>query len=417
MYKSKSKKTPPESIKRGRWERWGSRVFLQDAHGGLFTLREQMVKEIGPEFTSDIFYRAGFASAEKIMVFVHGQAEAEKGLSRLDFALDLLTQGGYGNISVEQEQALPGEITIHVENSLEGEIFQDSPGRTGYLCDYMRGLFQGIVQALPKTEGYPEGQVDCVEIRCQANGDSHCRFIVAAPAHLARHGYRVGDRGHSSVRETLLRLNRQLEDVLEAAKRDTLTGLYNRAHFETALRHRIEFASRRTDTLAVAMIDMDGFKEVNDTQGHGMGDLALRQVGHLLAGQARDTDLVARYGGDEFAWLMPATSMETALMVADRIRQRVMETREEMDLPISLSIGIAACPEDADSMTDLIDRADAAMYLAKSAGGNQVRRYVATEDHRSATQKRVRKPRPRGGHAPPLKPLPEEGILQFDLTE
>ena len=147
-----------------------------------------------------------------------------------------------------------------------------------------------------------------------------------------------------------------------------------------------------------------------------MGDLALRQVGHLLAGQARDTDLVARYGGDEFAWLMPATSMETALMVADRIRQRVMETRQEMDLPISLSIGIAACPEDADSMTDLIDRADAAMYLAKSAGGNQVRRYVATEDYRSATQKRVRKPRPRAGHMP-SKSLPDDTMLQLDLSE
>ena len=182
MHKSKSKKTPPESIKHGRWERWGSRVFLQDAHGGLFTLREQMVKEIGPEFTSDIFYRAGFASAERLMVYVQGQAEAEKGLNRLDFALDLLTQSGYGNISVEQERVLSGEITIHVENSMEGEIFRDSPGRTGYLCDYLRGLLQGIVQALPKTDGYPEGQVDCVEIRCQANGDSQCRFIVAAPA-------------------------------------------------------------------------------------------------------------------------------------------------------------------------------------------------------------------------------------------
>ena len=376
-----------------------------------------MIKEIGPEFTADIFYRSGFAAAEKIMVHVNTQAEAESAFHRLDFALELLTQAGYGKIWIEEERTLPGEITIHVENSLEGDVNREAPGRTGYLCDYMRGLLQGVVQALPKTEGYPEGQVDCVEIRCLANGDTQCRFIVASPAHLARHGYRVGDSGHNSVRETLLRLNRQLEDVLEAAKRDTLTGLYNRAHFESALRHRIEFASRRTDTLAVAMIDMDGFKEVNDTQGHGMGDLALRQVGHLLAGQARETDLVARYGGDEFAWLMPATSMETALMVADRIRQRVMETRDEMGLPISLSIGIAACPEDADSMTDLIDRADAAMYLAKGAGGNQVRRYVATEDHRSATQKRVRKPRPRSGSVLPTKPLSEEGVLQLDLTD
>ncbi len=190
-------------------------------------------------------------------------------------------------------------------------------------------------------------------------------------------------------------LNRQLEDVLEAAKRDSLTGLYNRAHFESVLRNKIEYANRRTDTLAVAMIDVDGFKQVNDTQGHGMGDLALRQVGHLLAAQARDTDVVARYGGDEFAWLMPGTSVEAALAVADRIRRRVQETQTQMDLPISLSIGIAACPEDATSMAELIDLADAAMYLSKDSGGNQVKRYQAEEDHRSASQKRVRKPRPR----------------------
>ena len=273
-------------------------------------------------------------------------------------------------------------------------------------------------KALPATEGYPSGDVECVEIRCLANDDPECRFILAAPTHLAQHGYRIADTGYSSVRETLLRLNRQLEDVLEATKRDPLTGLYNRAHFESALRQRIEYANRRTDTLAVAMIDIDGFKEVNDTQGHGLGDLALRQVGRLLAGQARDTDVVARYGGDEFAWLMPGTSVEAALAVADRIRRLAQGLREEMGLPISLSLGIAACPQDAVSMTDLIDFADAAMYVAKDAGGNQVRRYIAAEDHRSASQKRVRKPRPRVPAPRPAKSPPPQGEnLPLDLPD
>ena len=217
----------------------------------------------------------------------------------------------------------------------------------------------------------------------------------------------------------LLRLNRQLEDVLEAAKRDSLTGLYNRAHFETALHHRIEYANRRTDTLAVAMIDLDGFKEVNDTQGHGMGDLALRQIGHLLPGRRVTPISSPGYGGDEFAWLMPGTSVEAALAVADRIRRLAYTVREEMNLPISLSIGIAACPDDATALTELIDLADAAMYLAKDAGGNQVRRYVATEDHRSASQRRVRKPRPRGGSpTAPSKPAPpQDSILRLDLND
>ncbi len=409
---------PVETDKAGHLTSWGERVFLQSAGGGFYALREQMIRELGHDFTADILSRAGVAAAERLMAYVARSEGTEGRGGQLERALGLLTQGGYGKLRLETTPKRVGEITIHVEDSVEGDMMHGRAGGAGYVCDYLRGLLRGIVQALPRPEGYPSGAADCVEVRCRANGDPECRFIVAAPEHLAQHGYRTGDPGYSSVRETLLRLNRQLEDVLEATKRDPLTGLYNRAHFESALRDRIEHANRRTDTLAVAMIDIDGFKGVNDTQGHGMGDLALRQVSRLLAGQARDTDVVARYGGDEFAWLMPATSVEAALAVAERIRRLANDLREEMDLPISLSIGIAACPEDAASLADLIDFADAAMYAAKDAGGNQVRRYVAAEDHRSASQKRVRKPRPRGGAAPPAKPPPsEEAVLRLDLPD
>ncbi len=403
----------------GRLEAWGERVFLQDA-GGLHALREQMIQELGPALVADILYRAGGAFAERVVAYAAHSGGDEDGDARLERALDVLTRSGYGRLRPGRASPRPGEVTIYAENSLEGDMVRARAGRTGYVCDHLRGLLRGIVRALPPTDGYPGGEAECVEIRCLANGDPECRFILAAPAHLAQHGYRIADTGHSSVRETLLRLNRQLEEVLEAAKRDPLTGLYNRAHFESALRQRIEYANRRTDTLAVAMIDIDGFKGVNDTQGHGTGDLALRQVGRLLAAQARDTDVVARYGGDEFAWLMPGTSVEAALAVADRIRRLAQNLREEMDLPISLSVGIAACPQDAVRMTDLIDFADAAMYAAKGAGGNQVRRYVAAEDHRSASRKRVRKPRPRGPAAPSPKPPASEGSslpLDLDVDE
>ncbi len=419
MNNSDSQANPPENGEGiGRLESWGSRVFLQDAAGGFTVLREQMIREIGPEFTADILSRAGFAAAESLMAHVAQAAGSSDSHARLEQALTLLTQAGYGRLRREEGRRT-GEITIRVEDSVEGDTLRDHAGRSGYVCDYLRGLLRGIVQGLPEAIRAASGEVECVEVLCLANGDSECRFIVASPEHLAQHGYRVGDPGYSSVRETLLRLNRQLEDVLEAAKRDSLTGLYNRAHFETALHHRIEYANRSTDTLAVAMIDLDGFKEVNDTQGHGMGDLALRQIGHLLAEQARDTDIVARYGGDEFAWLMPGTSVEAALAVADRIRRLAYTVREEMDLPISLSIGIAACPDDAASLAELIDFADAAMYLAKDAGGNQVRRYLASEDHRSASQRRVRKPRPRSGSpSTPARPVPpEESILRLDLND
>lgn len=385
----------------GRQELWGARVFLLEASGGLQTLREQMTREIGPEFASDILYRTGFASAERFMASVVGThdivgtEEASEVRTTLTAAFALLTEAGYGIIRWDEARGRAGEIAVTVQGSVEGEALRELSGRAGTACDILRGLLRGIVQSLPPTMGFPTGLLECVEIQCIANDDPECRFVVATQEHLTRHGYRVGESVSSSVRETLLRLNRQLEDVLEAAQRDTLTGLYNRAHFESVLRNKIEYANRRTDTLAVAMIDMDGFKQVNDTQGHGMGDIALRQVGHLLASQARDTDTVARYGGDEFALLMPGTSVEAALAVADRIRRQLEELQEGMELPVSLSIGIAACPEDATSMAELIDLADTAMYLAKESGGNRVKHYVAADDSRGTTQKRLRKPRTR----------------------
>ena len=402
----------------GRLEAWGSRTFVQDALGGFYALREQMTREIGPEFTADILYRAGVSAADRIMAFVASQGDAKDGPARLDAALDMLTDAGYGSLHVESERKRPGEIVIRNDNSLESEMLAGQDGPAGYVCDYVRGLLRGLLRNLPATDGFPAGDVECVEIHCVANDDEVCRFVLASPEHLAQHGYRVWDGGHNSVRETLLRLNRQLEDVLEATKRDALTGLYNRAHFESALRRKIEHANRRTDTLAVALVDLDGFKEVNDGQGHATGDLALRQVARLLSSQARDTDVVARYGGDEFAWLMPGTTVEAALAVADRIRRLVKEANAESELPLTLSIGIAACPEDATSMAELMDLADTAMYHAKGSGGDQVKRYLSEADHRTASQKRVRKPRPRGGTVPPPKPPPpDNGTLPFGALD
>ncbi len=396
----------------GTAEIWGRRAFMMDLSGGLSMLREQMVREMGQEFTADIFYRAGFASASALIAAVILENPDGDSRQRLDAALQKLTGSGYGVLHLDTRQEHPGELRIRAEDSAEGTLMRGRAGRTGGACDYLRGLLRGVAEAFSP----PGGELDCVETSCLANDDPDCRFLLAAPDYLAQHGYRQGDLSHSSVRETLLRLNRQLEDVLEAAKRDTLTGLFNRAHFESVLRNRIEQSKRRTDTLSVAMIDLDGFKEVNDGLGHAMGDLALRQVGRLLGGQARDTDIAARYGGDEFAWLMPGTSVEAAVAVADRIRRLVRDMSRDLNLPISLSIGIASCPDDAVSMTELLDFADTAMYQAKGAGGNQVRRYAASEDNRGAAPP-SRPARPRLSSGTPDQPEPSEDLPQLDLGD
>ncbi len=392
---------------------WGSRAFLFDIDSSLYVLREQMTREIGLDAAAKIFYQSGFAAAPALVGFVEREVPAATGYEKLETALNHLTVSGYASLKVEGPRHRTGEVWIRAENSAEATLMRDREGRTGYACDYLRGLLRGLVEGLPPLPEFASA-LDCVETSCLANEDPDCRFLVATPSHLTQYGYRQEGLSQTSVRETLLRLNRQLEEVLEAAKRDALTGLFNRAHFESALRHKIEHAKRRTDTLAVAMIDLDGFKEVNDGMGHAMGDLALRQVGHLLGAQARDTDIVARYGGDEFAWLMPGTTVDAAVAVADRIRRLVQDMRSEIDLPISLSIGIASCPEDAPGMTDLIDFADIAMYQAKGAGGDQVRRYVASDHGRGASKKRTPKPRLRLAPGPVAE---EDDLPRLDLGD
>jgi diguanylate cyclase (GGDEF)-like protein len=394
----------------GWLEAGGARIFVCEAAGGFYTLREQIAREIGREAQADIFYRAGFAATERLVrhALAHGYAAPnDDGFRR---AIGLLTAGGYGAFTVSETHFENFWAVIDVHNSMESDVVRTESGSSGFVCDYTRGLLRGLMFHLQVGRG-EEQPVECAEISCTANEDLSCRFVIGTEDEIAARGYRVGNAEFTSVRETLLRLNRQLENVLEAAQRDSLTGLYNRAYFEDALRRRIEFANRRTDALSVAIIDVDHFKEVNDTRGHGMGDIALQQIARLIGSQGRETDVVARYGGDEFAMLMPGTPAEAAVKVADRIRHLV-ETAQISDIPLSLSIGIAACPTDATALTELLDLADEAMYEVKERGGNGVRRYLSHEPHvaheitMEASTPPESDPPPEPTLEPPKRPIP-----------
>ena len=158
---------------------------------------------------------------------------------------------------------------------------------------------------------------------------------------------------------------------------DVLTSLYNRAYFIERLREELLRANRYARPLAVAVIDLDHFKSVNDEWGHHAGDAVLREVAHLLRSDMRRTDIVARYGGEEFALIFPETTGTEARLKLDRVRQHLGDARFDIprvsrEMSITFSGGVAAAPEDGMGVDELIALADLRLMAAKKGGRDRV---------------------------------------------
>jgi two-component system, cell cycle response regulator len=173
--------------------------------------------------------------------------------------------------------------------------------------------------------------------------------------------------------DALLRA-RLFDETERLATTDGLTGLVNHRTFQARLDEHLLAAERYGKKLSLLLCDLDHFKSVNDTYGHPVGDQVLRAVARTLANEARGTDVVARYGGEEFAVVMPETDTGGALVIAERIRERVgalvLET-EQGPLRVTMSLGVATFPDDAARKAGLVERADGCLYHAKRHGRNQ----------------------------------------------
>lgn len=170
----------------------------------------------------------------------------------------------------------------------------------------------------------------------------------------------------------LLGVNIQLETL---SITDGLTSLYNRRYCEEQLQRTFLRASRYGRPFSFVLFDADQFKDVNDTHGHIVGDRVLRELSLLLTQSARSTDLLARYGGDEFAVIAPETSAENAFHCAERIRKQIEESPiriGDLEIPMTVSAGIACGPlAGVNSAEQVIEHADRALYRAKAAGRNR----------------------------------------------
>jgi diguanylate cyclase (GGDEF)-like protein len=181
----------------------------------------------------------------------------------------------------------------------------------------------------------------------------------------------------SLVAENLLTREYANEGLLRFAFTDYLTGLRTRGYFEQQLELEFKRAERKQQKFALLMIDIDHFKQVNDTFGHHVGDQLLRDVTSILMKDMREVDTVARYGGEEFVIILPETTQTGAVYVAQRLRRAVEQAKFFAGSPhavqrLTISIGVAVYDTDAQFKRDLIEFADAALYAAKHEGRNRV---------------------------------------------
>ncbi|MEW6046251.1 MAG: diguanylate cyclase [Bacillota bacterium] len=158
----------------------------------------------------------------------------------------------------------------------------------------------------------------------------------------------------------------------ELATQDAVTGLYNYREFHRRLHEEAERARRYHRPLSLLMLDLDHLKAFNDTYGHQAGDEALKAVAEAIRRHVRPPDVAARYGGDEFAVILPETPLRSAVVVAERIRATVAASAVTGAATITVSAGAAAFPDDGASGPELVASADRALYAAKSAGRNHV---------------------------------------------
>jgi diguanylate cyclase (GGDEF)-like protein/PAS domain S-box-containing protein/putative nucleotidyltransferase with HDIG domain len=276
-----------------------------------------------------------------------------------------------------------GRVTFANQNGLANFGYADEDVARGLECPSLlapQDRERAIADLGRSLGGEKIAGVEYLALR--KNGTTFPITVYSSP--IVQDGRAVGIRGiaidvtdRKKVEELLRQANSRLEEL---ATTDELTGLWNRRRFAQMLKTETDRARRRDAPLALVMFDIDQFKSVNDTYGHSFGDLVLREVAKTLQGGARSTDIVARYAGDEFMFLMPDTTVEAAVSAAERIRHR-LDARRLSDgrraVRVTISAGIGALepggPEAADG---LVRQVDGALYAAKHDGRDCVRTWA-----------------------------------------
>ncbi len=281
-------------------------------------------------------------------------------------SLSIVATHGYPSVLVEDLRIAPGTGVIgEVFESRQALLVTDA-GRERRGQPRRWRYRTGSFMALPlhtNSEGLGVMTFsDRADLQPFDRGDLTLARAMAAPAVLGLAAARLANRA---------------KDLAHAAAVDPLTSLFNRRYFETRIDEEIQRARRYGLDLALLVIDADNFKALNDLLGHLVGDRVLRAMSDMLRRSVRAFDVCTRFGGEEFAILMPGSTAASALQSAERIRQRIEQYRFDpllipAEMHPTISIGVAVLTGES-SAHDLIARADRALYAAKAAGKNCVR--------------------------------------------
>jgi two-component system cell cycle response regulator len=278
---------------------------------------------------------------------------------------------------------LAAEHTVEVEPNPNEALFHAAEGNFDLLIvslaleDYDALRLCSQVRSLERTRNVP--------LLALCDVDDNARMIRGLEIGVNDYLMRPIDKNELQARvRTQIRKKRYTERLrdnvqqsIEMAITDALTGLYNRRYMESHLTTLVEQAALRGKPLTALVLDIDHFKAINDTYGHDAGDDVLREFATRVRKSIRGIDLACRYGGEEFVIVMPETDMAVATIVAERLRRRIASEPFSIQqgaraIEVTISIGIATLDAAADSAAAILKRADQALYRAKRDGRNRV---------------------------------------------
>lgn len=246
------------------------------------------------------------------------------------------------------------------------DVERDRPGRRDRRRDELaRTLGGGLLLAtvaviLVGPDFMSRWTLAGIQLACVGVGAAYGMYLAAA----TRHTHVTLERAYSTHLEELSQRLRNM------AYRDAVTGLYNHRYFREQLTHEIERSTRYAQPLALLVMDLNGFKQINDLYGHLTGDRFLGLVGEVIDRELRASDIGARYGGDEFVAILPNTTLAEARAAAAKLSIAVASaaaiTTSGESVQLGISCGAAVCPDDARTPGELIERADARLYEVKA---------------------------------------------------